>query len=319
MINVNYIGYDGFQNYGDDVNKEIVMKLGFQHDENSDIVFIGPGTGFPIPKSKQQLIKENTKEVIVFGTGCHTKKFYKDENSFEEDMKFTKELLKKAKYIGVRDSYTQKTIGCGKVIGDPFFLLSIPKKEEIPEKYVILIIGRAGFNCWGEVDGEFNSLKNTIKFTKNFIMKKLGFKVKIFYLFNNDAPLSYEISSYLNESVFKRIEMYENFLTEYRNAEFIISYKLHGMITALLTNTPIIPIEYVPKITNVASDFKIDNLVLKSNEVTEKQLENKYNLLKNWDYTFIKNKRQKYINLQYKFIEQIKKIYGENNENNING
>ena len=175
-IKVNYLGVTGNENYGDDCGKKIIENLGFKHDENSNILLIGAGTLFPISKDLRKQIKNEPKEVIVFGSGCWTKEFY-NLGDFDEDLEYSKNLLKKAKFIGLRDEHTREMLGVGEVTGDPFFSSKYKFEydyEDIDKDYILFCPGRASFNCWGGVDGEMDSLKNTLKF-----LKSTGKEIKI--------------------------------------------------------------------------------------------------------------------------------------------
>ena len=308
-IDVFYLGIVGYHNYGDDFGKLLIETNGFVHKEDAKVLLIGVGTLFPLNKDLQKRINDKSfNEIIVFGTGCVDRRFEKDKAQYDDDMKFTKKLLEKAKFIGVRDEFTAKMLGVGEVIGDPFFSVATAVKKK--EKYVVLNMGRCGYNCWGGLDGQLDTLKSVLKFTKNFIMKELGLDVKVLSLFVNDNSQSCDMINYLGceGKDFHNL----NVVTDlFANAEFCITYKLHGMITALMTNTPVIALEYKPKVRNVGKDFGIEKFILRTDEVTEESLLEKYKLLSEWDSDFINKKHDEYAKKQFNAVEEIKKILGE--------
>ena len=324
-MEIDYIGWNGNSNYGDDIGQKIIDKMGFKPNKDTQIGLIGVGTLFPLSFIQENFEKELKKELIVFGTGCEDRNFvinnvwkhkvddadlFLTKQSYDKQLKITQNLLKQSKFVGVRDEFTRKTLGFGECIGDPFYSLHIPPKQEQKEPYVIVNIGRGGFNVWGGIDAEFDTLKNVIKFTKNFLIQKLRLKVLILSLSKNDGFIADTVARYLGCKHISPKD-FKEILTFINNAEFIITYKLHALITALTTNTPVIGIEYRPKIGHTAIDFKIEKHILKTNEVTEETLEKKYYMLKEWNSDFITTKKKEYADKQHHFIEQVKKYYGK--------
>lgn len=315
MVKVHYVGYDNTKNYGDDFNKILIKNFGFNFDENAEITLFGGGTLFPIRKPLLDRIKnKNPKEIIVFGSGCDTPEFYNGD--FEKDLEYTKNLLKRAKFIGVRDEYTKKTLGMGEVIGDPFFSITLNKLNIKRGKYGILNVGRSGFNNWGGIDGELDTYKNMLKFTKKILMDKEKNEMFIIPFFINDILIADDANKYIKQPHIRNAIENDYFYIPYifKYAEFSLTYKLHAMILSIATNTPVIPIEYKPKIRHTAQLFGIEHLVLRTDEVTEKSLEEKYELLKTWDNDKIQKRVDEFRNLQQNFFKRIKKCYGHDYE-----
>ena len=302
-MNVRYVGWEGYGNYGDDVVKDVIKAMGFTFDEISDTTLFGAGTLFPMSeKLKERMTDKDPKNIVVFGAAVNDPKFDTDE--YDKRDKETKELLKKAKFVGLRSEYDKKMLGFGEVIGDPLFSIVPPQVEK--QGFVILNIGHSAGNCWGGLKAELNCFIAMLDFCK-----KLKKQIVILPAWIEDVTLAHMAAGYLGTKHLSYPIRLSQMFKLFKAADFAITYKLHPMITALSVNTPVIPIEYRPKIRHVAEDFKIDHLILKTNEVTVEALEEKYELLKKWDYDFVaKMKKERSLKTR-NFLKKIKLELGE--------
>ena len=310
MINIEYIGWAGYTNYGDDFIKDIILRFGFK-ECLSDIRMYGGGTLLPVSdKLKDIIVNKKIKDIICFGTGVNDNVFEID--NYEEYMKETKKELENSEFIGLRCEKDKELLGMGEVIGDPMFSLRIPENITKDDNLVILNVGQSYGKCWGGVKAEFNCFLTLLDFVKNYIIGELKKEVIVVSLWSPDNVLAITASNYLNAKFFVNTIENMEVLGLFSTASAVISYKLHGMITALTVNTPVLPIEYRPKIRNVAKDFGIDNLVIKIDEVTEEKLKEKFEMLKDWNYKKVKDKKNEYGLKTFNFFNKIKEKYGEN-------
>jgi len=267
---------------------------------------IGAGTLLPLTDKLYEKIPPDYKSISCFCTGVTDPAF---DERFDENMARTRKALKNCAHVGIRSTEERNALGFGEVIGDPFF--AVNTAEPRTPQFVVLNVGTSLGNCWGGIESEMKAYIKTLKFVKKVIMGKLKKKVIIISLWGNDLPYAYAAATYLKTRFYDRIPTLTDAINVFNNAEFAITYKLHGMITALVTNTPTIAIEYNPKILNVAKDFKIDNQVIGLRDVTEKTLLEKYKSLKDWDYDFIKHQHLLLGQKQRIFFEKMKKELGE--------
>jgi hypothetical protein len=308
-MKVKYVGLDGYNNYGDDETKRVILNLGFEPDDNSNILMFGAGTLFPISHLlKPEIESGYFKKVMALGTGVENPEF--PTKDFDTRMKWLREFIPDKSLIGLRCEKDKEVLGFGEVVGDPFFMLDVKALEKKSDKknFVLVNIGQSRSRVWGEIDGELGSLKNLCKFIKHDLIEKQNENVMLFSVWGEDVPFLKLVSGYTGAKYFTGQPTIENIFNIVANAKYVISYKLHAMITALAINIPVIPIEYRPKIRDVARDFGVDKFCLRTDEVTIEALKEKVNLLKAWDYEFVNTKKLEY---RKKFQDFTNKIFVE--------
>jgi len=319
MKPIRYYGWTGHTNFGDDVCKEIIKTLKFTFNKKSDTMLFGGGTLLPLHPN-QNLYKENIgdlepKRKIILGSGVLGKNdaakiTAKKLVSYDDELSFTKKYFKDCKHIGLRDEESRKILGMGEVIGDPLFWVKINRsiyKKEIPE-YAVLNMGFSEGNVIGDVSAQLNYAKEVLKFTKKFVIGKLGLKVAVLPLQNYDIPFNNMATVYLGQDNILKFEIknkISQILETMTHAKFAITYKQHGMIAAIASNIPVIPMAYSKKTINVAKEFKLENHIIPLNKVSEKTLEEKYHALKDWPYKRIENKKEEYRKNTFNFIKKI--------------
>jgi len=303
-MEVKYISWSGYNNYGDDEPVKIIGQLGFEFNNEAENLMIGAGT--MIPPSiifEPEIYSPYYKNKIVFCSGVENPEFPVPE--FESRIKKFKHHFKDNEFVGLRCEKDKEILGFGEVIGDPLYLVNIKEKAkiEVPSKNKVLInIGQSKSKVWGGLDAELNTIKTMCKFINE--LKKTE-DVLLFCVWNNDIPFAEMIATSTKTKLFTGPHSLENIFSLVDNAKYVISYKLHSMITALSTNTPVIPIEYRPKIKDVARDFGIDNLCIKTSNLSIELLFKKIAQLKHWDYEKINKKK---LELQNKLNEFVRKV-----------
>lgn len=311
-MKIYYYGADGYLNYGDDAVKQMIMSMGFEHDENSDILMIGAGTMLPITPHQgrfKEFNKKKFKDIIVLGAGVN-------DPCDETFLKLTKEYLKNSDFIGLRDTGSKDLLGFGQVVGDPLFLLSVNNIKKKP--YALINIG---FN-YGDVLGGFNSqfeyLIAVAKFVKEFIIGKLGLKVIIMPLEKCDEIFTDALIRHVGiDNIYDELPI--SVLQGMSEAQFVLAYKQHGMITALAVGTPVIALAYNKKAINVAKEFGLENHIIPINELTYDKLVESYNRLNTIDYVKIEIKKQELSNKMRIFVMRFLEKYGEFNGNSDMG
>ncbi len=288
-----------YGNFGDDVVKQIALKKGFKEDNFSNRILITGGTLLPVHPNQilyKRTIQGNVEDVVVYGAGCI-------DPAKPEELEFTKEFLKHCKHIGLRDEGSKKVLGMGQVIGDPMFHMDYNNYEKVKENYVVLNIGFNAGEIFGGTMAQLNYFMEILKFTKKVVIEELGLKVYPLMLHNIDEPAQRLILNYFDaKDIVSKTTLGP--VDIIGKAQFAITYKQHAMITALCTNTPVMPIAYGQKVINVANEFGIETV--RTDEVTEESLQKLYNNMQNWPYERIKAKKQEYKEKFEKFISEVK-------------
>lgn len=305
-MDIKYLGWDGYNNYGDDSTKQIIGSLGFNFDNNSDILMFGAGTMLPVSDLlKNQIENQNFSKVVSLCSGVENPEF--PTKDFEQKLQWLKEFIPNKDLISVRCEKDKEVLGFGTVVGDPFYMIDIKEPDNPPEKKnVIVNIGQSRSKVWGGLDGELDCFRNLCRFIKHELIENRNEKVYLFSVWDEDVPFLKMASTYTGAPFLTLTPTVKNMFSLIASAKYLISYKLHAMITALSTNTPVVPIEYRPKIRDVATGFNVDKFCLKTNEVTEQNLKNKIDMLSSWDYDFVNNKKQEYKQKIKDFVNKIK-------------
>lgn len=302
-MKVKYMGWHGYNNYGDDETRRIIASLGFEFDDNSSILMFGAGTLFPMSKMWLPFNSTYYDKVVSLCTGVENPSF--PIENFNERMKETKKILNDSSLIGLRCEEDKKVLGFGEVIGDPFYLIDTDH-HNIKKEYVAINIGQSFGNVWGGLDAEFNSFKILCDYIKNELVGKQHEKVVLFSVWRDDEPFLRTASRYTGCYSFICEPTIKNIFSIISRSKYLISYKLHALITALSLNIPVVPIEYRPKIIDVARDFGVDKYCIRIDKLTPELLTEKINMLKDWDYDFVKNKKEYYKNKIKAFVNKIK-------------
>ena len=296
-----YVGWHKYTNFGDDILYQIITRYGFVDNPSSDNIIYGGGTIFPLnDKLNATVVNKTPKNVACIGTGISSKEFYNAD--YEKDMETTREVIRDG-YVGIRSTAERDRLGMGEVIGDPFFSIQTPETK-ITKDLVILNVGQSHGNCWGGLRHEQACFYSLLNFVKKQIIEKEGKEVIVVYLWKADETTAITASKYLQCGYVNHIPTLNEAIRLFGAAEKIITYKLHAMITALLVNRPVLPIEYHQKIRDVADDFEIDTL--KVNEVTSDRLNYMWSNLDNWDYEKVKAQKEKFALATFNFINTIK-------------
>lgn len=220
-----------------------------------DLSFLGGGTLINVSSGILNLLTRcKTKKRVVFGTGVADPSFWSTiENSYS-DIPAWLDYLNSCDYIGVRGPLSaavlkewgvQKNIN---VVGDPVICFSdekiLPKRGN---KTLGINLGIANGRLWGKSESKVAA--TIIPFLKHMINS--GWNLKFLPVWENDCYFLSEVIHTLGLSPEK--VMLKNFLNlaefkkELRTVDLFIGEKLHSVILAACTYTPLIMIEYQPK------------------------------------------------------------------------
>lgn len=303
-MKVKYVGWDGYNNFGDDETKTIIEAMGFEHDENADVLMIGAGTLLPL---RYQLLdkigNKKYRKKICFCTGVTEKS--DDYLDYDVDMKYTRKFLEDADFIGIRSQRERDILEMGEVIGDPFFMTDKVDNEDDEKKYVVLNVGSGLGKGYGGVKKELNAFIEMLDFVKEELIEKQGKNVIVLSVWNMDYPLANLASNYLKV---KRIDKIPNLQEMYEilsKAEYVIGYKLHTMIACLTLNIPFMQVEYARKIRFVAEEFGLEDNLVRVDEINRENLLKSYEAMKKWNHKEIEEKREVLYKKQFDFFTRI--------------
>ncbi|MDX1279326.1 polysaccharide pyruvyl transferase family protein [Oceanihabitans sediminis] len=318
-MKVFYYGWDGFDNFGDDyIRKQLFYRYGFQHDENSKTLLIGGGT--ILPMDDNQLLYKNKRigerdfdEIIVLGAGvCEPS----SNENHEREIKFTEEFLKDSKFIGVRDTGSSKILKNSTVVGDPFYTVDIKHDENVKQSlsrhmpYIILQIGNQVGTSLGGVEGEFDTCKEVLKFAKEYLIGELNYNICILPFHRHDYSFCQYAMGYLGNKAFTIREYldHKSIFNIFKYAEKAITFRQHGLITGIVTNTPTLATAYHPKVINVAKDFDLENICIRTDELNAKNLFETFDKLESlWDKEKIAKKKKEMSDKMDNFVSEIKR------------
>jgi polysaccharide pyruvyl transferase CsaB len=71
----------------------------------------------------------------------------------------------------------------------------------------------------------------------------------------------------------KTIDSANEIIKKYQSAEFVLGMRLHSIVTAIITKTPFIAINYSPKVRGLIKTHDLERNLLEMNEVTQESLE----------------------------------------------
>lgn len=229
-------------------------------NEKYDLLVIGGGGiihGAHWPNGWFWLIdKERIKKLkipfIVYGVGYN---YFKDEEGIpERGVVHLKETYKRAAFFSVRNdgSYERLLDGAGidaNVVADPGFWVPLNREYDefsTLEKYIVVQLAD------DKSLHRFKTAENRMSFVNGLtsVLQKYSSKYKIIFAPHvfDDIQLSEEISRYVDNSSVLDFGKYAfdrsaEFLSIYKNAEFVLGMRGHGQIVPLGFNVPVISLE----------------------------------------------------------------------------
>lgn len=303
---VNYIGWVGYANLGDEaifkVNKQLFPKFKFVNihkNFTSIISFFGGGTLFPEWPFGAQINKYN----YAYGIGV------KDPSLWGEPKKYYIEAIKKNnfRFLTVRGYKSQEILHKygikSDVIGDPALSLKPTNYKHSNYKKIIINVGVPAIKMWGNKD---KVLKEVIQFCK--YMNQEGYHVYVMPVWDKDVPYCEELAEKANLMIFNDWKNIRKCLDFISDANIVIGEKLHSVVLSAACYVPFISLEYDPKCYEFAHSVGLEKFNLRTDKLSSKRLISIFNNLKK-ERTQVKKKLKLKVNsyraIQYSIAKQI--------------
>jgi polysaccharide pyruvyl transferase WcaK-like protein len=268
-----YVGWNGFGNLGDEVlycaihdllKSRIVLPKAGSHGRlfNSlchidsyvyDCLILGGGTLINKQMYLDRALAVSAKRKIAFGCGVSNPEFWMLLPEYIDIRKAWVDLLNGFDLVGVRGPVSKKLLiewGVEKdisIIGDPvlsFCDASITPKRK--EKILGVNLGTSKGMVWG-LDEE-KVLNDVVR--ELSILRKRGWRFKFFPVIEGDVDYIRQVAGRLDEHkpvIIADFLNQKSFMEELRTVDVFLGEKLHSVILAACTYTPIVMIEYRPK------------------------------------------------------------------------
>lgn len=334
-IKINYIGFIGWGNLGDEALYEVNKKLFYPYKFKQDLIILkniykkihclsnlpfnkihnlyfpvnifGGGTVLPEWLDKAKPNKLN----YAFGVGVRNPIFWGE---------YQKELIEKVKafpfrMLGVR-GYTSKNIlekwGIkSEVIGDPALLLKPKNVVERNPELIVINVGSIWTKRWGDGAVLSNEIGRICK-----ALNKRGYQPVLMPVWKRDIDTINKISEYTNTPVFRDWKDIQKTIDFISSCQILIGEKLHASVFSAATYTPFITLEYQPKCRDFTDSLDYKGYIIRTNDVTcEKILDMVYDLEGDWGtvnkllFNKVNFYRGKLINFSEKIKKDIQKVY----------
>ncbi len=178
-----------------------------------------------------------------------------------------------AEIVTVRDEYSKKTLrdigfkGEITVTADPVFNCAKPNFAKGRTKNLFIISLRPWLKYNDHILSVFGKFLSKLKEEKDarFIF------VSMQQIKQHDLQMIEPLVSKLGGEIYLPTH-YSQVLQVMETAEFAIGMRYHFMIAALITQTPILPISYTPKTETLFAGSRLEQYVIKVEDLSEKRL-----------------------------------------------
>ncbi|MEA2022739.1 MAG: glycosyltransferase [Actinomycetota bacterium] len=275
-VGIEYIGFTGQQNLGDDAMLEAIRRLMPWAEigvnvSNPRAVMLGGGTLFNSNSAylnKVRHLDGPDMERVVFGTGVRNLDYW----GVTERLGDWDPFLRSALSVGVRgpDSLAAMRTwgydGPAEIIGDPALSLERPDGIEHVDGRVVLCPLHAGGECWGRDDlAVFDAFARTIG-----RLKSEGRDVVMMTAHPGDDRWAIEIMRRSGHPDLEYVAGYDDLDATLRllaSADLVIGERLHAVVLAAAVGTPFVAIEYRPKVRDFAESIDMSDFVVRTDEI----------------------------------------------------
>jgi polysaccharide pyruvyl transferase WcaK-like protein len=289
MRRINYLGWLGFDNLGDEALYRIIqdifdakaqghelvpLEVGHSNQEfTSPVTIWGGSTG--IPEWVEWL--RPTEYSYIFGAGVKDPAFYGDFDSVVIDK------LKVFRYIGVRGNISKtllKDWGIkSEVIGDPCLSLRNRPDSQRDEMKIGVNIGSDGI-LWGHDDERV--LREVARFCR--ILRKRGHSFVLIPFWKRNVEYVKRLSAIGGTSFVDNWLDTESTLKQIAECKVFIGEKLHSLVFSAAVGTPFICLEYQPKCFDFSESVGLAEYSIRTDNVTsEKMIELFDGLMDNYE------------------------------------
>jgi polysaccharide pyruvyl transferase WcaK-like protein len=280
-----YVGWTGYGNLGDEIlfaaintllshrivfyNKPYISRLlgvFLQYRRPPfDCLVVGGGT--LINKSNILTLSESidSPRKFSFGCGVANPSFWASLPDFIDTHEKWTNHLNTFDYVSVRGPISKQLLidwGITRpvhLIGDPaLYFCDKVLVTKSKRKILGVNLGISAGKVWGGSENQV--LIDVVR--ELTVLKAKGWAFKFFPIWRNDLAYILEAAQMLGENKPYIVMNYlnlNNFLSELRSVDVFVGEKLHAVILAACTYTPIIMIEYRPKCYDFMASFELEN------------------------------------------------------------
>jgi glycosyltransferase involved in cell wall biosynthesis/polysaccharide pyruvyl transferase WcaK-like protein len=275
-IRVNYVGFTGRDNLGDEAVLAGVRRLLPEAEiardlSDAEVLMVGGGTlingkGYYLTR----VLRNDSPDLerVLFGTGVRSPAFWGTTENMDEWMSFIDSAL----YAGVRGpdsvAYLEELGYKGKmdIFGDPALALTRPAgTEEVAGRIVVCPVHTSG-DLWGKDDAVvFATLADTIR-----SLRTAGHEIVMMSAFPADDRWLIEIMRAADATDAVYVPGYASLdatMGWLASADLVIGERLHASILAAACETPFVALEYRPKIRDFAKSVGMERQVLRTDEM----------------------------------------------------
>ena len=274
-----YIGWTGHHNLGDEVMVEAVRDLLPWADVETDgdpgrLLILGGGTLINRSSYLRRLIGLDTPSVerCVLGTGVASPDYW----GLLEDPDAWIRWLSSCAYVGVRGPHSYERLrswgfeGSLEVSGDSALLIQRPPVDTVPGRVVLAPIWTKG-RLWG---GSDHAVATTMAAAVE-TWRDEGREVVAMSSSPDDDGQILEIGREIGDTLLPFVRGYvdtETAIETIASAEVVVGERLHACVIAAAVGTPFVPIEYRPKLRDFAASVGVENLVIRTDDLTHEVL-----------------------------------------------
>jgi glycosyltransferase involved in cell wall biosynthesis/polysaccharide pyruvyl transferase WcaK-like protein len=275
-IRVNYIGFTGRDNLGDEAVlagvRQLLPDLEIGRDLDSpEVLMVGGGTlingkGYYLTR----VLRNDSPDLerVLLGTGVRSPEFWGTTEDISEWSSFIESSL----YAGVRGpdsiTYLAELGHRGKldIFGDPALALRPPSNvEPVSGRVVVCPVHTAG-NLWGgSDDAVFAKLADTTR-----RLRSAGHEVVMMSAFPADDRWLIEIMRAAEATDAAYLPGYADLdatMQMLASADLVVGERLHASILAAACATPFVALEYRPKIRDFAKSIGMEAQVVRTDDL----------------------------------------------------
>jgi hypothetical protein len=270
-----YIGWAGHHNLGDEVMLDAVRGLLPWADvetsgDPGQLLILGGGTLINRSSYLKQVSERDTPrtERVVIGTGVANPDFWGEQ----EDPQRWIRWLSSCAYVGVRGPHSYERLRSWgmksdlEVSGDSALLLERPAVHRIPGRVVIAPAWTKG-KLWG---GSDETVVDAVALAvANW--RAEGREVVALASSPDDDGQILQIGERAGGVLLPFVQGYVDQATAIEtiaSADVVVGERLHACVIAAAVGTPFVPIEYRPKLRDFAASVGVEDLVVRSDELT---------------------------------------------------
>jgi len=275
-VRVEYVGFTGQRNLGDDAMLEAVRRLmpwaniGVQMKDPS-VMMLGGGTLFNSTGAylrRMRHLDGPNMERIVFGTGVRSPEFWGVSEKVEDWNPFLESSL----LVGIRGPDSLSTMrgwgygGSAEIIGDPALSLERPDGVERVDGRVVVCPLHTNGELWGGDDeAVFDAFAASIS-----RLKAEGRDVVMMTAHPGDDRWAVDIMRRAGHPDLPYVAGYDDLEATLRllaSADLVVGERLHAVVLAAAMGTPFVAVEYRPKILDFARSIDADRWVIRTDQM----------------------------------------------------